>query len=128
MCYGGLFLTNPGIKIRRLTPGTEIIILAGEGIPAVKEDTVDIIWIVAGLWALTAQGIRLNYLANSDLILTDRHFDKYPVSEEAQLIQIEFYVDSSAMSAFREAEKVVKPDPTQKFKGLSLPNPPPEPE
>lgn len=89
MCCGGSLLTELGIKISRLDKGTEIIILAGEGMPPVLKDTVDIIWIVADYSALTAGGIRLNCIVNSDLILTERHFDRFPVSEAAKQMSAE---------------------------------------
>lgn len=88
MCFPS-FPNAIGEKIGHLTPGTEIIILAGEGYPAVSMDIVDIVWQVSGYSALTAGGVALSCRHNSDIILTDRHFDRYPVSDRALRIQKE---------------------------------------
>ncbi|KKT73475.1 MAG: hypothetical protein UW68_C0008G0004 [Candidatus Collierbacteria bacterium GW2011_GWB1_44_6] len=91
MCCGGYFGCVPsplGIFISQQTPGTEIIILSGEGMPPVQTDSVDIIWKVDenGFSALTAKGVVISCKFNSDLTLTGRHHEEgtYDVSEEAK--------------------------------------------
>ncbi|KKT42380.1 MAG: hypothetical protein UW64_C0005G0026 [Microgenomates group bacterium GW2011_GWC1_44_37] len=125
MCAGNYFSSNLGIIISQMTPGTEVIILAGEGIPAVEKETVDIILVVTDIYALTAGGIRLSPMANSDIIFTERHFDKFPICDKARQIQAEVQAYEAALLAELELDD---PDPTQKFKGLNIPNPTVEPE
>ena len=99
MCCG--FYPDPlGQLISTLTPGTEVVLVDLEG-----KETLDIIWIVDGYSALTADAKILSCgCPFSDVIDTGRHFDRYPVSEEAKQIAKE------AEEAAREYEDLLDED------------------
>lgn len=124
MCFGCFGPTAVGYLIGSLDKGTEIIILQGEGVPQVEKEKVDIIWIVSGYSALTAGGIIIGCEYNSDIILTGRHFDVFPITDEAKRIQKEVDEMFGEQNDVDEPEK----DPTKKFKGLGLSNPSSDPE
>lgn len=124
MCFGCFGPTAVGYKIAGLDKGTEIIILEGEGYPQTQKEKVDIIWVVAGYSALTAGGIILGCEYNSDIILTGRHFDVFPVSDEAKRIQKE--VDEIFGESQEDEDK--PENPISRFMGLGLPKYPSDPE
>ncbi|EKD52817.1 MAG: hypothetical protein ACD_61C00229G0001 [uncultured bacterium] len=131
-CGGMYFPTNLGVRISELRPGDEIIILKGEGYPAVAQETTTIVWILAGFSALCIDGTAISCLNVSDFIRTGRHFDRFEISEEAKQMEKEASERRREMEA-EEAELLAEleldhVDPTIKFKGLDIPNPPPEPE
>ncbi len=84
MCYNFMSFPNPiGVRISELQPGDEVIILKGEGYPAVQKETCTVIWKVSGYSALTIDGIRLSCNSLTDLIVTGNQFETYQVSPEA---------------------------------------------
>ena len=90
MCCGGIYFpTNLGLGISNLTPGDEIIILKGEGYPAVDKETVAIVWIVAGFSALCNDGTAISCLSNTDITTTGRHFEQFEISEAAKQMEVE---------------------------------------
>lgn len=83
------FPTDLGIRIGELKSGDEIIILKGEGYPAVDKETMTIVWIVAGYSALCADGTTISCLTISDFIPTDRHHDNFVISDAARQMEEE---------------------------------------
>ena len=84
MCCGGMNYPNPlGLRISELKPGNEVIILKGEGSPAVPKETATVIWKVDGYSALATNGTAISCMTISDLITTGRQFETYHVSAEA---------------------------------------------
>ena len=118
MCGGP---TPLGIFISQLQPGEQVIILKGEGNPPVPEETVDVICQVERFSALTAGGIRLNCLANSDIISTGTHVTNFEVSDSAKEI-----VNKAALDNF-ELMKMLLEDEDADL-DWSAPTVPNEPE
>ena len=106
MCCGGMNYPNPlGIRISELKPGDEVIILKGEGSPAVSKETATVIWKVDGYSALATNGTSISCMTISDLIVTGNHFQTYDVSPEAKQIWDEILVaQKEALDVDREPD------------------------
>ena len=108
MCCGGMNYPNPlGIRISELKPGDEVIILKGEGSPAVAEETTTIIWKVSGFSALTVSGVSISCMTISDLITTDHQFETYHVTSEA----LRIWGEVLAVRKETEAAEAAETDP-----------------
>lgn len=81
--------TALGIKISKLKPGDEVIVLQGEGCPPVAKETLTIIAAVKNYSALTVEGTVLCGQSVSDLIVTGKNITTYELSPEAQAILAE---------------------------------------
>lgn len=117
MCCGGMNYPNPlGVRISTLKPGDEIIILKGEGYPAVAKETATIVWKISGYSALTVSGVSISCMNLSDLIVTGHRFETYQVNAEAMRLWGE------VLAHRKEAQDGPEPDWT-------VPDPfPPQPE
>lgn len=70
-------------KISKLNRGDEIIVLKGEGYLPVFKDTALIVAFVDGGSAICHEGTVISENCISDLIVTGRRFETYPVNAEA---------------------------------------------
>jgi len=102
------FPTELGIRISELKPGDEIIILKGEGYPAVEKETVATVWIVAGFSALCADGTTISCISISDFMLTGEHHDEFEVSEAAKQMEAEAAIRRAEQD--RVLEELMKDD------------------
>lgn len=83
----GAYPSQLDIRIGKLKPGDEIIILQGEGYLPVSEETVAIVWKVDHYSAICADGTAISGNCISDFIVTGRHLEDYGISNAARLIQ-----------------------------------------
>jgi len=88
MGSAGQYLPNEvSSRISKLRPGDEIIILKGEGYPAVLMETVAIVWIVEEYRAICNDGTTITGFDNSDILTTGNYYLKFEVTEAAKLIE-----------------------------------------
>lgn len=80
-----------GYRIAELQVGDEVSIKAGAGNPKQESDTVDIVFHVSGISALTATGIKLMCTDGVNVEPTGQRFEPgtFEVSEQARAILVE---------------------------------------